>query len=416
MSSLAALMNYVDAQKAPLDWPAFLRSLADEYRSTAGLFYHEFGDVQAGTLLDPVGISDDYIDIYKCYSAKNPWLNFLWRDPVGAFIFGEENNPLSRSEAIFNEFHLYWLQPQNLVRGIGAVLFKDKNIIPNWGVGIALLRPDGQPGIGRYSEEERERFQPLRRFMLRHIRQHPFIESRINRDRIAMVMYINPAKAGDDVTKPDDKQNDIIGGFLNRLAITGDHRRGVVRKVIEAGQRGEDALLDEVRRTVEAHEAGQATGAAAPEAGKFAQSVTRSRRASAGQQEPTAPVHADIPAPPTEAPAKYAERDNKRQGVYAFMFDAYAPWIVPDPEGGPIPVLMLPRKLLEELDPKCDQALTEWPGNHKGQPVPLKIARKNGVEPVSPEEAREARRLANRADYLRRRDAQVAKERGGRAI
>jgi hypothetical protein len=70
MSSLAALMDYVDAQKAALDWAAFLRSLAEDYGSTVGLFYHEFGDIQKGALLDTVGIPDKYIEVYKRYATR----------------------------------------------------------------------------------------------------------------------------------------------------------------------------------------------------------------------------------------------------------------------------------------------------------------------------------------------------------
>jgi hypothetical protein len=116
-----------------------------------------------------------------------------------------------------------------------------------------------------------------------------------------------------------------------------------------------------------------------------------------------------VPPPPTQAPALYAERPRdpktgRQEGVDKFLPRAYASWVVPDPEGGR-PILTLPRKLIAELDPDCDDALTHWPGNHKGQEFPIKIARKNAVEPVSPEEAKEARRKVNRADYLRRREA-----------
>jgi hypothetical protein len=103
----------------------------------------------------------------------------------------------------------------------------------------------------------------------------------------------------------------------------------------------------------------------------------------------------NIPPPPTEAPAKYTERKNKRHGVDTFILDAYKPWIVPDPKGGSRPVLMLPRKLIEELDPDCDQALTDWPGNHKGQEFPVQIARKNAAREPTAEEKRIASRVNN---------------------
>lgn len=162
-------------------WHEFLEQLSEEYGgATVGLSVHDLNP-QAGRVLEAVKMQPQYVESYGRYALGNPWLARAWRHEQGYFFLGEDI-PVDRSfgDGRIREFILEWLLPQNLWKGMGAILFKDLERVP-WIIAIAMLRPGhpDTPEIGRYTEPEKSRFLSLIPDMEEAILRHPFVRDQL---------------------------------------------------------------------------------------------------------------------------------------------------------------------------------------------------------------------------------------------
>ena len=220
--SLRALMTFIKNEPdSGFDWwPVFIRVLADVFHASASVIWHEFGTTQQGELLLPAYSNPEYIAKYKSYSHFNPWLPFLFGRNAGFFIEGEKANPLTRTDSTaedkqnFKLFFEEWMLPQNLIRGLGAVLLKDKPIVPDWVVGVGIMRPDGEPGIGLYTPEEKQEFDALISFMRDHIERCPTVIEHISQYKRRKAQYNHAATARGTVPPPEYTADELIDMLL----------------------------------------------------------------------------------------------------------------------------------------------------------------------------------------------------------
>jgi len=323
MSDLRALVTYVERRgNGKLDWQAFLHALADEFHGKTGLGLHLYGVEQGGHFIESADIEPVWLNKYREYAKHNPWLRIGWTKPEGTLIVGEQVLPFDHTLTNFREFFLNFMAPQNLLRGLGAILLKHRDVNPDWCIAIGIFRPDGERGVGVYAEEEVERFRELIPFMMRHVKTHPAV----------LALRLRRRRRNPTPPEPHDISADLRR-FLAEVGIDNAAHQDLVARVIDLAQEQNEQRLSAIEA---------ALGAAATPAVALPES---------------APID-----PRTGKPQYYFDRPrdkqtNKRENIAQFLERVwYDPWI----KAG-----VLTRVDLTRLDGQAAQALQHYMRQHE---------------------------------------------------
>jgi hypothetical protein len=373
MHGLRTLAAYFEDRRDGFDWTVFLRCLADEYRGKAGLALHRFGTQQRGEVIETAYVQQSYVDSYKKYATKNPWLPILWGLRSGELLHGSKKNPDGiRESAEYDIFYKEWMYPQGVKFGLGVNLFKDAEVNPQEIIFLSLNRSED---VGPFSDDEVRGFSALIPLMMSRIGEHPVVAGYFHRQQ-ALKKFTSSLI-----------NTDSISSFLSEIGLEDQEDQELLSSIIKAALNG-DARFAGIKR---AWETGTATATLPAEAAP-----------------PPAPLPDTPPTDPqTGKPQYYRDRPmagktGSRESIVEFLERV---WYDPYIKSG-----VLTRPDLRRLDGQAEMALANWlrvAGNEL--PAHLRIPTKKQsidrqLSHVGREDIRQAQRLARALQRRREGD------------
>lgn len=160
-------------------WRKCLTRLAGHYGGIAGLVSHDFSRRNGDVLAASDGVSAELVETYRRISRHHPWAPYMWRDPVGTPIFAEEREVHERiADDRNSEPFIEALLLHNIVRGMGAILWKDRDVAPRWVIAVGILKHSSLSDFSVFSEAEQDGFLELVPGLTEVARRHPFVLGR----------------------------------------------------------------------------------------------------------------------------------------------------------------------------------------------------------------------------------------------
>lgn len=157
-------------------WKKCLTQLATQHDGVAGLIYHDFSKHAGDILAASEGVPSVLLATYPRISKNHPWAPYMWRDPIGTLIFGEEREVHARIADDYNsEAFLHALLHHNLARGMGAILWKDRPVAPRWVIAVGILKHSSLSDSQVFSSSDQEQFLMLIPALTEVAKRHAFV-------------------------------------------------------------------------------------------------------------------------------------------------------------------------------------------------------------------------------------------------